>query len=373
MTSTAINKLSSAISLPVYRRIEEDLRARIRDGYWTVDTQIPGRRELAKHYQVEVSTVQRAIASLLYDGVLRSESGRGTFVAIGATQASPVAGPSLRLGIALRDASAMTQADSYMAHIVQGVRRALSPHGLRHSILFVEDSDLDRLPQMPRSEMAGLLLASPDIDKRTLVDHMWRSGVPLVVVGSSWVGMESPFVDCDNIAGTNANLDLLVAAGHTDIACAVVNANACHHYDRAIGFRDGMARHGLTIRPDWIIERWKPTPEQGYDDIRRLLMSPTRPTALVAVDPSVAIMALRVASELGLSVPSDLSIVTFDDTVRAENSSPPLTTIAAPFEEMGRLGMEMLINLCHGNPFDRSPQLLPMRQIVRQSVGACPK
>lgn len=359
--------------MPVYRRIEEDLRDRIKGGAWTAGTRIPGRRELAKHYHVEVSTVQRAIANLLDDGVLRAEAGRGTFVSIDAIIQEPAQMPSLRLGVALRDAEAMTNADSYIAHIVQGIRLALAPYGLLHSVAFVEEKDVDQVVDMPRAEIAGMLFASPDIDRRTHIDHLSRSGVPVVVVGSSWVGIEAPHIDCDNYAGTNAALALLTAQGHTEIACAVVNANACHHYDRGQAFRAGMARRGLDVRPEWIIERWKPAREQAVEDLRALLGGVPRPTALVAVDPSVALVALNMANQLGIRVPEDLSIVTFDDTIRVENSQPPLTTVAAPFEEMGRAGMELLIDLCSGKPFDRSPNLLPMRVIERESIGPCAK
>jgi len=360
---------TDTISLPVYRRIEQDIRSKIRDGVWIVGAMIPSRRELARQYQVEVKTIQRAIGLLLDDGVLRAEAGRGTFVAIGPSAQTTLQERSLRIGISLRDAGAISNADSYVAHIVNGIRRALAPHGLRHSIAFVGEQDLDTILDVPRSELSGLLFVSPDIDRRTYIDHVWRSGIPLVVVGSSWIGLDAPFVDCDNFAGTNAALSLLAAQGHTDIACAVVNANACHHYDRGQAFRIGMAERGLVVHPEHIIERWKPTPEQGVEDLRGLLRSPSRPTALLAVDPSIALRALHVARELGIRVPDDLSIVTFDDTLGVEHSQPPLTTVAAPFEEMGCAGMNLLIDLCHGKPVDHSPELLSMRVIERASIG----
>ncbi|HEY3332220.1 MAG TPA: substrate-binding domain-containing protein [Capsulimonadaceae bacterium] len=72
---------SRSFATPAYLRIEEDLRRRIRSGQWAPGYQIPGRRELAKHYNVEVNTLQRALLELIEDGTLRAEKRRGTFVA----------------------------------------------------------------------------------------------------------------------------------------------------------------------------------------------------------------------------------------------------------------------------------------------------
>jgi len=360
------------ISMPVYRRIEEDLRTRIRVGQWPADTQIPGRRELAKYYNVEVTTIQHAISQLLEDGILRAEAGRGTFVVFGHDDVIPNPLPHLRIGISLRDQGGLEHPDSYIGLTVQGIRDALAPFGLGVSVTFVQDQDLEVIPQMHRSDMAGVLFASPDIDKRTLVDFYWRSGVPSVVVGSSWVGIEAPFVDCDNYTGTNALLDRLVAQGHRKIACAVVHINACHLFDRGQAFRQGMARHGLAIQSGHLIERWKPTGDQAMADIQDLIRSANRPTALVATDPCAALYALKIAKELAIRVPEDLSIVTFDDIYPIEASQPPISSAAAPFCEMGRRGMQMLIDMCLQKPISSPANLMPMKITDRASIAPCP-
>jgi len=358
------------IALPIYRRIEEDLRARIRDGRWAASSQIPGRRELARRYKVEVNTVQRAITILIDDGLLRAEPGKGTFVSDGV--GSPAAAPamrSLRLGIALGDAEAISDSDSYIVHIVRGVRRALAPHGLRHSVTFVEDWDFDALSSIPRSELSGLLLVSPDTDKRAQIDQFWRAGLPVVVVGSSWPGIDAPYVDCDNYSGISEAISHLVKLGHEKIGCAVVCAHSCHHRDRAEAFRRVLIEYGLPLSPEHIIERWKPTVEEGNAAIHAMLNSPDRPSALIMLSDVAALQALIIARNLGLKSPEDLSIITFDNTQAAMHAEPPLTTVAPPFEEMGQKGAQLLLDLCAGQPFEHSPALLPMRVIKRGSTA----
>ncbi|HEX2948077.1 MAG TPA: GntR family transcriptional regulator [Armatimonadota bacterium] len=66
---------------PVYRQVEEDLRMRIAHGEWPVGSMLPGRKTLAKSYDIDLRTLQHAIAALLDDGTLQASDRRGTFVA----------------------------------------------------------------------------------------------------------------------------------------------------------------------------------------------------------------------------------------------------------------------------------------------------
>lgn len=71
---------------PIYKRIEQNMRAKIRSGEWSASMLLPGRTKLAQEYNVGLPTIERAIGPLLADGTLRVEPNRGTFVAESATQ-----------------------------------------------------------------------------------------------------------------------------------------------------------------------------------------------------------------------------------------------------------------------------------------------
>lgn len=79
---------------PLYKQVEQDIRARIESGQWLPNMILPSRPKLAKEYGVGLTTIERAIDRLIEDGVLRAEANRGTFVADvaplpAATPASP--------------------------------------------------------------------------------------------------------------------------------------------------------------------------------------------------------------------------------------------------------------------------------------------
>jgi alanine racemase len=86
----------------------------------------------------------------------------------------------------------------------------------------------------------------------------------------------------------------------------------------------------------------------------------------------LAVGALQAAAEDGVSVPEQLSVVGFDDSPAARQATPPLTTIAQPHEEKGRLAAQLLTEAIErgGAPRGRShSEILPTELVVRGSTG----
>lgn len=384
------------------RRVAEDLRDKIARGIYAPGSILPGRRTLASYYRVAHVTIEQSVKQLMSEGLLRAEHGRGTFVAEGViglqgeqgaierhayigcdhticqppqqsevveTASESRASGSLRLGIYFQDPESFHDAGSYIAQMVLGARRALDPHAMRHSLIFVNTADLERIPSMSRSEISGLLVGSPDIDMRGHIDWLSRSVLPTVVVGSTWAEMDALNVDCDNVSGMRSAVDMLTEKGHTVIACVDVQANRCHHSERWRIFQNEMAKRGLGIRPEHVVEYWKPRGEEIIRAVRNLMSSPSRPTALITLSPTMAANVVRLANELSLRIPEDLSIVTFGDTLPDGGISPGLASVTVSFEQMGAIGMSLLIDRCEGKAVDQRTEVLPMRTTVGASIA----
>jgi DNA-binding LacI/PurR family transcriptional regulator len=103
-----------------------------------------------------------------------------------------------------------------------------------------------------------------------------------------------------------------------------------------------------------------------------LLRQAEPPTAILAMSDVLAIGALQAADELGVSVPAALSLVGFDDSPAAALATPPLTTVAQPHEEKGRLATELLLDAIeHRAEPESEPArvILPTELVVRESTA----
>ncbi len=103
------------------------------------------------------------------------------------------------------------------------------------------------------------------------------------------------------------------------------------------------------------------TEEGGYRLTRQILSEPDRPDALVTANDNMAIGAYRAIHEMGLSIPGDVAVASFNDTSAAQFMTPPLTTVHLPAEEIGEGAVELLLERAGGRE-------LPKRVTLATSV-----
>jgi DNA-binding LacI/PurR family transcriptional regulator len=136
-------------------------------------------------------------------------------------------------------------------------------------------------------------------------------------------------------------------------------------------FLDALTARG--IRPAHIhVQEGNLRINGGREALNQLLALPDRPTAIFAANDLTAIGIMWAARERGLRVPEDVSIVGLDDIQLARDIHPPLTTVAMPRHEIGRMSMQMLLDLLQVS----QPHPQPVRQgrvdthlVIRQSTA----
>src|SRR4029453_3154259 len=113
-------------------------------------------------------------------------------------------------------------------------------------------------------------------------------------------------------------------------------------------------------------------PERAREAALELLGESEPPTAILAMSDTLAVGALQAAAELGVSVPADLSVVGFDDSPVAAQTTPPLTTVAQPQEEKGRLAAQWLMEEIENGerpPGWHTRAILPAQLVVPESTA----
>lgn len=176
----------------------------------------------------------------------------------------------------------------------------------------------------------------------------------------------------DEVRGGRAAAQHLIELGHREIAILPGELDSPASLLRERGFREAMAEAGLPVREDWVVPGgFQIGP--GYAAAQRVLQGADRPTAILAGNDRAAIGAVLAASGLGLSVPGDVSVVGYDNERNlAATMVPPLTTMALPLFEMGRLAMGAVLAGVIPDSAESAPQgevMLPCRLVVRHSTA----
>ena len=210
-----------------------------------------------------------------------------------------------------------------------------------------------------------------------LREETQRFEVPVVLMDDPPPQDWAASVVSDDADGLRQSIAHLRQLGHQRIAFVSAQAQSALAQQRQASFLRIMDENALPVPPAFVIStNWK-NPEIIESGLRRLL-EPGRdgsayPTAILCAGDFIAMIALRLARSLGLDVPRDLSVVGFADFLFASYADPPLTTIAQPYEEMGRRGVRHLLEppspTVSAAPSAAPTFLVPTRLIVRGSTG----
>lgn len=194
---------------------------------------------------------------------------------------------------------------------------------------------------LSRHQPDGLILTPPITDHVQLLDYLRKRGLPFASIAPRHA------TDCigvmlDEREAAAAMVQHLVSLGHRRIAHILGDPQHGAGTWRLAGYRDGLKRAGLKPDPKCMVQG-QFSFESGVAAMRQLLALPQRPTAVFAADDDMAVGAIWAAAEAGVSVPGEISICGFDDTLIATQVWPPLTTIHQPVRDMGRRATEELL------------------------------
>ena len=243
-------------------------------------------------------------------------------------------------------------ATPFAGRIIRGAQQAASEHG---ALLLVVDSDGDaeleerHLRSFADRRVDGILLARGSDQEVERPDGIGDLPVVLIdaVPAPGWV---VPAVAPDEHALAATATAHLLAAGHRRLAFITAMGDTPVTRGRHAGFRSAIEWAGLYDRHA-LVERTSPDAAGGRRMGRRLLDQPSgdRPTAILCYNDQIAMGVYQAAEAVGLEVPRDCSVVGVDDLeVIAAALDPGLTTMALPHLEMGRRGMEALLECIAG-------------------------
>jgi LacI family transcriptional regulator len=181
-------------------------------------------------------------------------------------------------------------------------------------------------------------------------------------------GMEIPCVTVENKAATFKIIEHLIEVHNRRQIIFMAGAEGQEDsYWRELGYKLALEKHHIPCDPAHIVVGGF-SRHIAAESTERLLASGMPFDAVFAGDDEAAVGVIAVLQEAGIRVPQDISVVGFDDQRLAPYVSPPLTTVRAPTEEVGRVAARVLIDLIQTGQTDQLT-LLPTEIVIRQSCG----
>ena len=220
-----------------------------------------------------------------------------------------------------------------------------------------------------RYQVDGVLYAGTS--HRLLTVPASLSGKPVYVVNAESADEQHSCIYPNEQQGGLVATRELTAAGHRIIGFVNTGEKIPARLGRLEGYRTALAEAEIPYRRRLVVQGRGSFAGDGYLAASKLLAQEDRPTALFCFNDRMAMGAYRAAHEMGLAIPRDLSIVGFDNqAIVADALSPPLTTVALPYYEMGAMAVEELVAGLDGNHSGFPPAKIafPNAVVRRESV-----
>jgi LacI family transcriptional regulator len=263
----------------------------------------------------------------------------------------------------------------YFAEIVHSVEKHC--FGAGYNLILCNTNDEPHrqsvyLQVLAERRIDGLIVVSTGEDD-SLAAQLQGLTIPTVLVDRKLNELKCDLVETAHLQGGLIATQHLIGLGHKRIACIGGPTGLDASEQRIQGWRQALQTAGLTEVSSDLLVHGNFTSQGGYNAMQEILQLLPQPSAIFVCNDLMAIGALSVAHESHLHVPSDLSIVGFDDIELASFTSPPLTTIAQPKHQIGVLAVDMLLERIKGGRTQPRTALLQPELRVRNSSGPCPQ
>jgi len=191
--------------------------------------------------------------------------------------------------------------------------------------------------------LCGVILCAGQLASDSLIDFYEQSRVPLVVINRRVARANVPCIVIDYENALFRATQHLLSLGHTRLAYLAGPSAVETSQLRRRGIELALAAQGLSLRSEFCPASL-PNVTGGFQAMSNLLHigEAARPTAIIAYNDLVAIGALNAVRAAGLRVPEDISVIGCDDIPMAPYTNPPLTTVAIPKYQIGKLAVQTL-------------------------------
>lgn len=328
-----------------YVEIFEFYKEKILSGYIKENEKLPTEQEIGKIFSVSRHTVRQSIVELEKQGYIYREKSKGAY----ARKVDKSKKNKNKVVIVIT-----TYITEYIfPHLIKGIQDILNSNGYDILLLSTnneKEKEREQLKKLLEYDVAGAIIEpTASALGNTNLDYynkIKKSNIPYLMINATYDKEGQSYVIMNDEEGSYILSNYLIKLGHKRIA-GIFKEDDIQGVERKKGYIRALKDKNIEI-DSTIIGDFKTYEEDFYiyAFTKSLLTRKDRPTAIVCYNDKIAVKVIKVAKELKLNVPKDLSIVGYDnDETISEVLDCGITTINHPKVEMGRKAAEILLSL----------------------------
>ena len=276
---------------------------------------------------------------------------------------------SRTIGIILPPSQRETYEKSVYLKMIRGISQFCNQRQYISTIITGEDEQemIQAIQAMNRSGKVDGYIVLFSRQNDPIIDYLCEEGALYVLIGKANQFInQTIYIDNDNLMAGQDATEYLIKLGHERIAFVGSNRNLIYSNDRRNGYHLALMQHNIPIRQEYIVELLSLT-NNTFEPIQELMKLPQPPTAVVVSDDILAVIVQYVCLGMGVSIPEDISIVSFNNSLFSNLNTPQLTTIDVNSFQLGIEAASQIINHIENPNLLATKIIVPHYLIERQS------
>ncbi|GEL07940.1 LacI family DNA-binding transcriptional regulator [Salisediminibacterium halotolerans] len=331
-------------------------------------------KDVAKLADVAPSTVSRVIANSPRISDRTKEAVREAMNELGYHpnfNARSLANQSTKtIGVVMPNSANKTFQNPFFPEVIRGIssRSHQLEYGLYLSTGQTEDEIFEEVQDMVLGKRVdGIILLYSRVNDKVM-NYLHQQKFPFTVIGRPYEPSmtDLTYVNNDNFKAAKTVTEYLLLLGHEKIAFIGGNLDFVVTVDHMEGYRKALTNAGIDLRDEYVVFH-EELQEGGQEAVIDLMSLAERPTALIVADDIMTFGVMRMLAEMEMSVPDDVSIISFNNVTISELSSPPMTTVDINIFSLGYEAASCLIDLIHKPGIEPKQVLIPHKMIKRQT------
>ncbi len=234
----------------------------------------------------------------------------------------------------------------FFTTIARGVEDLAIKNGF-NIILCNTDEDVEKekkyIELLLRKRVDGIILSPADCSRRDSIEQIIKRNIPLVLIDRCIRGLDVECVYSDSAFGAYELTKYLISLGHKRIGIIVGPKRISTAVERIEGYKRALKEANIPLDNSLIKWGEKYSREDGYSNTLALLKMDNPPTAIFGGNRLITVGVLRAIRELGMRIPEDISVVSFDEVEDISVTNSFLTVVSQNSYAIGMIATERLL------------------------------
>lgn len=235
-----------------------------------------------------------------------------------------------------------------------------------------EEKELQLFSLLYSGQQVEGIITSTTLEHSDMLGNLTKNGYPLVLIDRVIPKLNIPTVVTDNEKGAQKAVELLLKNGMKRIGMMTISPSHLSSIsEREEGYKKALSKNGIDIDKNLIREiPFSAIKTSVKKELESLLSAPHRIDALFTANNNLAVAVIEAMNDLGLRIPHDVALISFDDIDLFKLTNPGITAVAQPVEEIGKTAFNLLLDQINKVEIKKTKVVLPVDLVIRRSCGS---